>query len=114
MPHSKRKGKNGELEVVQLLKEFNFDARRGQQFKGTPDSPDVVHDMKGIHIEVKRTEALRLWEAIDQANEDCGDDIPVVFHRPNGKPWIAILAAEDFLELMKELYDDDSEVDTHS
>tara|TARA_Y100000310_G_scaffold321537_1_gene379279 strand:+ start:434 stop:664 length:231 start_codon:yes stop_codon:yes gene_type:complete len=35
--NSRQKGKRGELEVVHLLKEYGFEARRGQQFKGTSE-----------------------------------------------------------------------------
>ena len=36
--NSRRKGKVGEREFAALLREHGFDARRGQQFSGSPDS----------------------------------------------------------------------------
>ena len=99
---SRDKGKRGELEVAALLRDFGFRAERGQQHSGTPDSPDVKHDIEGLHIEVKRIEALQLYPALSQAREDCGDDTPVVFHRRNGKQWVAIMDATDFLDLTME------------
>lgn len=101
---SKEKGKRGEREFCSLLRSAGFgSARRGRQFKGTPDSPDVV-GLEGWHVEVKRTEALSVYAAYDQAYADAGDcDIPVVAHRRNDKPWLVILRAEDLLSLIKTL-----------
>tara|TARA_Y100000034_G_C6815249_1_gene366714 strand:+ start:585 stop:920 length:336 start_codon:yes stop_codon:yes gene_type:complete len=91
------KGKAGEREVVNLLKNNGFEARRGQQFKGTKDSPDVIHNIPGVHLEVKRREALSLYPALEKARDEAHPDMPVVFHRRNGKPWVAIMYADDFL-----------------
>lgn len=104
--HSKNKGKLGELEVRDLLRRFGFDARRGQQFAGGGDSPDVIHSMTGFHIEVKRTESLSLYEAMAQADADRKThEDAIVFHRRSKKPWLVIMDAERFLALMNELYE---------
>lgn len=100
---SKEKGKLGEREVAALLQEFGFEARRGQQFSGGAGSPDVVHNIPGVHIEVKRTEALRLWDALAQATADAGLDMPVVFHRASRRPWVVVLDARAFLWLIRTL-----------
>ena len=99
---SRDKGKRGEREVAEILRDHGFeDARRGQQYKGSPDSPDVV-GIPGFHIEVKRTEQCRLYEYMDQAVEDSdGGDIPVVWHRQSRKPWVVIMLADDFMEIAK-------------
>ena len=100
----RNKGKEGEREVARIMREHGFDdARRGQQFQGSPGSPDVV-GLPGFHIEVKRTEQCRLYDYMAQACQEAGDgEIPVVFHRQSRKPWVAILPMEDFLEMAKEL-----------
>ena len=98
---SKEKGKVGEREVAALLRGHGVEARRGQQFSGGDDSPDVVHSMGGLHLEVKRTEKLQLWPAFEQANRDAGGDTPVVVHRANHRPWVAILPLGDLIELWK-------------
>jgi hypothetical protein len=96
---SKAKGKRGELELAHWLTGKGHPARRGQQFKGGPESPDVICPSLPIQIECKRTEALRLYEAVDQAKAD--SELPgVVFHRRNHRDWICILDANDFLELL--------------
>lgn len=100
---SRDKGARGEREVRDLLREHGFEAERGRQNRGGPDSPDVRHSMRGYHIEVKRVESLRLYEALAQADIDRADgEVPVVFHKRNGMAWVAILAAEDFVSLVRE------------
>ena len=54
----------GEREFAALVREHGFDARRGVQFAGGADSPDVVSEaLRFLHIEVKRTQALNLADA---------------------------------------------------
>ncbi len=102
---SRDKGKRGELEVVALLKKHGFEARRGQQFRGGSDSPDVIHNIEGIFIEVKLRQALNIYAALEQANEEKpeGDSV-LLFHRKNNKRWLVTCDAEEFLVLMEELY----------
>lgn len=99
---SRDKGKRGERDVAKILREHGYaDARRGVQYHGGGDSPDVV-GLPGIHIEVKRVESLRLYDALDQSEHDAAaGEIPVVFHRRDKKPWVAILRLDDFLELLR-------------
>lgn len=98
---SLEKGKSGEREVAELLRNHGFKARRGQQFAGGSGSPDVVHSIPGVHIEVKRVEQFNLWAALDQAIADKpASHIPVVFHRKNKKPWVVVLNADDFLDFI--------------
>jgi Holliday junction resolvase len=94
------KGKRGEREVANILKEMGLTARRGCQYSGSPDSPDVVCEQLGdFHLEIKYVEKLNLWDAISQATRDCGDKTPVVVSRKNGKPWVCTLFLQDFLTL---------------
>lgn len=108
---SKRKGKIGELEVVNLLKAAGYNAHRSVQYCGaTGDAPDVVVEGLPLHIEVKRVERLNLKQAYQQAVHDSkknGNNVPVVFHRLSHQPWMVTLSAEDFLELCKKLYKGD-------
>lgn len=96
---SRDKGKRGELELARLLRDRGYDAHRGAQHRGGPDSPDV-EGLPGIHIECKRTERLDLYGALDQARRDSAPgDVPVVMHRRNECDWVAILRLEDFLRI---------------
>lgn len=102
--NSRMKGKTGELELAELLREHGFSgAARGVQYKGGPDSPDVI-GVPGCHIECKRVEALQLYAALEQAQKDAGPgDTPLVAHRKNRKPWVAILHLDDYLLMVREL-----------
>lgn len=103
--NSKQKGKRGELEAAkELARLFGVEARRGQQFAGGADSPDVVCEIAGVHIEVKRTEQLRLWEAVEQATADAAGKVPLVLHRPNQRPWLAIVPLDELPTLVASLY----------
>ena len=98
---SRDKGKRGERELANVLKEHGYKARRGIQFQGGPDSPDVV-GLPGIHIECKRVEKLNIENAMQQATDDCDPfSLPAVFHRKNGKPWLVTMDMEDWLLMYK-------------
>ena len=102
---SREKGKRGERELAKKLNElFNVKARRGRQYKGSPESPDV-HAFDGIHIECKRTEKFNAYAALEQAGDDAGDAVPVVMHKRNYKPWIVVVELEDLPRLIKLLED---------
>ncbi len=105
--NSRTKGKVGELEFAALLRAQGYtEARRGQQFRGGGDSPDVV-GVPGVHHEVKRTERLALYDAVDQARRDAAvGTMPVVAHRCNSKSkscrgeWLFVLGADDYFRLL--------------
>lgn len=96
MTNSRQKGARGEREWAAYLRELGFaDARRGQQFSGSPDSPDVAGGIPGTHPEVKRVERLNLHDAMKQAVRDAGHAIPYVAHRRNRGEWLVTLRADD-------------------
>lgn len=70
--NSRAKGQRGERELADFLARHGLPARRGQQFAGSPWSPDVVCPGLPFHIEVKRTERLNLDAACAQAERDAG------------------------------------------
>lgn len=100
----REKGKRGELEVAKLLQEHGFEARRGQQYKGGTDSPDVIHNISNVFIEVKLREKLSLYSALEKAKKEGGSKTPIVFHRRDRKPWVIIMYADDFLGFLKLLW----------
>ena len=100
--NSRRKGKEGELQFASLLREHGFDARRGQQFSGGADSPDVVSDaLAWLHVEVKRVQNLNLTDACVQAEGDCGGKPWIVAHRRNHAPWLITMRAETFFNFLR-------------
>lgn len=104
MINSRRKGKGGELELAKFLREYGYgEARRGVQYKGGQDSPDVV-GVPGLHLEGKRVEAGNLYTWLAQAASDAAPgNTPVVAHRKDRRPWVAILTLDDFLLMYREL-----------
>jgi len=110
---SRNKGAGGERELArELSRLLGVEARRGQQRCGGPDSPDVKIDIPDLHIECKRTERLRLYEAMEQAIKDASKGldegqqpkVPVVCHRSNRRPWLLTVRLEDLPRLAVQIY----------
>lgn len=99
------KGKRGELLLRDVLRRAGWPhAERGQQRHGGPDSPDVRGGPKGVHFECKFVEALSTRVALDQARADAGPgEIPIVAHKRERRPWVAIMDLDDVLGLLYEL-----------
>jgi hypothetical protein len=102
---SRQKGKRGEREcAAELGQLLGVEARRGVQFQGGPDSPDVVLDGVAIHVEAKRVERLQLWAAIEQAQKDSPPGkTPVVWHKSNRRGSVMIVETSRLLELAREI-----------
>jgi len=98
--NSKNKGARGERAFASFLREHGFDARRGQQFSGSPDSPDVISNFP-MHVEVKLVEKLNLTDACVQAEGDCGGKPWIVAHKRNHGKWLVTLKAEAFMDLVR-------------
>lgn len=99
---SKDKGARGERELAKALRKLGFDARRGRQYAGGPNSPDV-HGIPGVHIECKRTEKFQLYPSLKQSTGDSGNNIPVVMYRKNFEDWVVICKLEDLQELSERI-----------
>jgi hypothetical protein len=99
---SRRKGAAGEREAAEKLNEvLGTKFHRGRQYHGGPESPDLAGDLPGLHLEVKRVEALRLYPSMEQARRDAGTgEVPAVMHRMNKKPWVVIVYADDLIRLL--------------
>lgn len=100
--NSKAKGGRGEREWAAYLRSEGFSsARRGTQYKGGFDSPDVV-GLPHIHQEIKRVERLNISEAMRQSERDSeGKAIPIVAHRKNREDWLVTMKAKDWMRLYK-------------
>src|SRR5690242_19954430 len=109
--NSREKGKRGERGWRDVLRAEGFEARRGQQFAGSPESPDVVCPaLSWIHFEVKAVERLNVEEAMEQARRDAqrgerrgksGRKVPVVAHRRRFRAWLVTMEAETFFKLLR-------------
>lgn len=113
--NSREKGKRGERQWRDELRANGYAARRGQQFAGGSESPDVVCDsLPWIHFEVKAVERLNIEDAMEQARRDCRRaepapdaagaakrKIPVVAHRRSFRAWLVTMEAETFFNFLR-------------
>ena len=98
---SREKGKRGERLFAKLLREHGYDAKRGVQYQGSPDSPDVV-GLPGVHAEVKFVEKLNLHSAMEQSKRDAGEDeMPLVAHKRSREEWLVTMRFTDWIEIFK-------------
>ncbi len=100
--NSRAKGAEGEREFARLCREHGYDkSRRGQQFSGI-EGEDVV-GLPGIHIEVKRVQALNIEVAMAQSRRDAKEgEKPIVAFRRNREKWKICMDAEDWFEIYRE------------
>lgn len=112
--NSRQKGARVEREFRDILIEYGFNARRGQQFAGGGDSPDVICEALPIHWEVKGVKAVssvNLLDAVNQAIKDCPEGKwRTVVHKKDGagaraSKWMATLPLEDFMDIICELHE---------
>ena len=103
---SRNKGKAGERELAKRLSQIlKVEARRAQQYCGAAGDADVL-GVPGIHVESKRCESGSMYKWIEQAVSDAkADDVPVVFHRKNGKQWLFICELDDLVNLARAVVD---------
>lgn len=105
--NSRQKGARGERELANLLKEYGYECRRGQQYSGSNGDADVV-GLSGIHIECKRVEKLNIEKAMAQSSRDARDgEMPVVMHRKDRHPWLVTMAMGDFMEMYSKVNKND-------
>jgi Holliday junction resolvase len=110
--NSRQKGKRGERQWRDELRAHGYAARRGQQFSGSPESPDVVSPaLPLIHFEVKAVERLNIEDAMEQARRDSKarvisvrspvGRVPIVAHRRRFRAWLVTMEAETFFNFLR-------------
>ena len=103
---SKQKGARGERMCAAELSELLKDPiRRGCQFAGGTDSPDVKFEViSSIHVEAKNVEKLNIKSAIDQAVNDAGENkLPLVWHKKNGCESLIYFRTRDLVNVSREV-----------
>ena len=112
---SRNKGKRGEREVANFYKDRSIQARRGVQFKGGMNSPDIIVEEldEFFHHEVKWVEKLSLLKAMEQCkNESSIKQVPLVVHKKNNTPWLVTLHLHDWINIIQRLLGIDDSVNT--
>jgi Holliday junction resolvase len=103
MINSRAKGARGERQWRDELREHGFTARRGQQFAGGTDSPDVIcEELDRLHMEVKFVENLNLDKACEQAIRDADGKRWIVAHKKNNKSWKVTMSSDTFFAILKD------------
>lgn len=99
--NSKRKGSAGERELCEYLTAEGFPAHRNEQrYTGGKGNPDIdAEGLEQLHIEVKRCEKLNVSAAMQQAQADAVNRIPVVAHRRSREKWLITMQLQDFLRM---------------
>lgn len=98
---SRSKGANGEREVAQILRGRGFEATRNRV---GVTAQDLLHNIAGVHIEVKRQEKLQIPMWLRQAEGDCpADSIPVLVYRKSNEPWRVVIPLSHYLDLHTQL-----------
>ncbi len=110
MVNGNLKGKVGEREACKAVEEaLNLTPGtlgRSQQYSGKGESSADIIGLPGIHFEVKRTETLNLYKALEQAVSDSKNgNVPTVIHRRNRKDWVLIIRLNDLPKLIERLSD---------
>lgn len=113
--NSRTKGAVAEREAAAVINGLfpGAEARRGVQFKGGPESPDVKSSIDGVHFEIKRTESINVYKYLEQSIRDSGpNQVPVVLHRKNHGEWILITPFKSIRSLIEALtpYMNDADV----
>lgn len=97
--NSRDKGARFERELAGMLRDYGYDARRGQQYCGVNGNADVI-GLPGIHIEAKRVERLNIYDAMSQSKREAKEDeIPIVMFCKNYCKTLVVIEFDDFMEM---------------
>jgi len=108
--NSRSKGIRGELQWRDFLRQYlNLqDCERGAQRSGSADSPDVKNGIPDTHCEVKYTEKLNIYKAMEQSIRDAQTAsnpeeplIPYVAHRKNAEQWHITINAHNMIHFAR-------------
>lgn len=98
----RRKGADGEREVVALLRAAGLPVDRTARQGGISVRGDLA-GIPGVHVEVKRQEQARPWAWWEQAQADApAGTIPVVAFRRSRSEWLALLPLDALARLLAE------------
>lgn len=100
-PNSRNKGAAGEREFINdhLRPHWPNACRNIDQFGD--DKRDCLN-VAGCHWQIKRTESLRLYDAINQAETEAAPtDLPIVAFRRNRSKWYCVIEADELVALLR-------------
>lgn len=104
--NSRDKGSRFERKVVELFKDYGYDAFRTAQYCGKTGECADVEGVPLLHIEAKHQERMELYKWMEQADRDNNASkhkkTPVVIHKANNKPILVTMHFEDWIDLYRE------------
>jgi hypothetical protein len=104
--NSRAKGARNERMWASICRDEGYSlTRRGCQFAGGPDSPDIQTgdaELERIHFEVKSGKRIDVWGAIAQAERDkaLGKLAVCPLHRDR-YDWIIAMPSRDWFRLLR-------------
>lgn len=101
---SRNKGKRGERKWRDALRDAGFSAERTgwmQSRGGNADLPDVQSKDLNIHFEVKTVEALRLNDALKQAQQDADGKPVAVVWQPSRREAVICMPSSDWFRCVR-------------
>lgn len=98
----RRKGAEGEREIVRILNSKGLKAQRTAPLQAAPGFGDAdVLGVEGHHLEIKRQERVQIDAWCSQAElASKPTDTPCVVWRRSRQPWRVALPLDDFLDLV--------------
>lgn len=90
MMHSRGKGAHAERELAQEFFRAGVMCERIAHYCGKNGTADILCRGLNLHIEVKRTEKLRLTESMEKVERDRQGKPWVIAYRSNRMPWLII------------------------
>ena len=88
--NSRSKGATAERELADLFLRHGVLCQRTAQYCGMSGVPDIRCEGIDLHVEVKRTEKLRLADALAQVERDRHGRPWVICYRASRMPWLVI------------------------
>ena len=98
---ARRKGANGEREVVHFLKDRLGDVVVSRNITQVRDGGDDIQ-LDPFSIEIKRQEKISLKKWWEQTSANAGDKKPALFLRWSRGPWLVVQTADDWVQANRE------------
>jgi hypothetical protein len=99
---ARRKGVDGEHEVVAILRNAGWPAaRRTADGRSQAGRGDVAGGPADVHFEIRRRERAELWAWLADAERGAGaDELPLLVFRRSRSRWYAALPLDELLALL--------------
>jgi Holliday junction resolvase len=101
---SREKGARGERELCSVLRSRGWpDACRTSDGRAQAGRGDIAGGPAGVVFEVRRTERLNVWQALEDAQGHAENgELPIAAFRRSRGGWYAALPLDRLLELLRE------------